>query len=218
MPDKNKLGFTLAEVLLTLTIVGIISSMVIPGLIQDTQNAELKTALKKEYGSLSQVTNLLISDYSIPSTDAASLMDGFGNYLNVAKKCTGTDYSCWHLAGYWKTVANVPITSGLNYTPAYILNDGSLVSWFNYSGGVCFSLNQAAVGTSICNVIVFDINGFKGPNKVGYDIYAATVFKNKLVPNGPTTDYNDCNRSSTSSSNTSAGYGCSSKAITGESY
>jgi len=216
MSDRNNLGFTLAEVLLTLTIVGIVSSMVIPGVVQDTQNLHLKTAWKKEYASLSQATKRLIMEYEIPSTSSATIMDGFGNYLNVAKKCTGTDYSCWHLAGYWKTIGNVPISSGLSYTPAYILNDGSLVSWFNYSGGVCSS--QAAVGTSICNVIVVDINGFKGPNKAGYDIFAATVFNNRLVPNGPLTDYNDCNRASTSSSNTSAGYGCSSKAITSETY
>ncbi len=44
-----KKGFTLAEVLITLGIIGIIAAMTIPTLLQNTDEAQLKTAWKKAY-------------------------------------------------------------------------------------------------------------------------------------------------------------------------
>ncbi len=41
-----KKGFTLAEVLITLLIIGILASLIIPAVINDTKEAELKVALK----------------------------------------------------------------------------------------------------------------------------------------------------------------------------
>ena len=48
---KNKLhkGFTLAEVLITLGIIGVIAALTIPTLINKTTNKELETAFKKNY-------------------------------------------------------------------------------------------------------------------------------------------------------------------------
>lgn len=42
-------GFTLAEVLITLGIIGVVAAMTMPALINATKNAELKTASKKGY-------------------------------------------------------------------------------------------------------------------------------------------------------------------------
>jgi len=59
--EKQK-AFTLAEVLITITIIGVIASIVIPTVINNTQNAELKATWKKAYADLSQATQRVITD------------------------------------------------------------------------------------------------------------------------------------------------------------
>ena len=50
----KKLGFTLAEVLITLVIIGVIAAMTVPTLMNNTQGQEHKTAFKKAISSINQ--------------------------------------------------------------------------------------------------------------------------------------------------------------------
>jgi prepilin-type N-terminal cleavage/methylation domain-containing protein len=84
-------GFTLAEVLITLLIIGIIASIVIPGLIQDSQQAELKTAWKKAYAELAQTFTRMGFDNGgtlkgiCSSEDDNCLKSKISPYLNFTK-------------------------------------------------------------------------------------------------------------------------------------
>ena len=49
---KNKKGFTLAEVLITLGIIGIVAAMTMPALIANHQKQVAATAVKKMYSQL----------------------------------------------------------------------------------------------------------------------------------------------------------------------
>lgn len=55
-------GFTLAEVLITLVIIGIIAAMTIPSLINKTNEQETVSALKKTYSSLSQAYQKIFAE------------------------------------------------------------------------------------------------------------------------------------------------------------
>ena len=57
---KNKLAFTLAEVLITLGIIGIVAALTLPALIQTNKNKEVETKLKKIYSVMNQA--ILISE------------------------------------------------------------------------------------------------------------------------------------------------------------
>ena len=50
----KKSGFTLAEVLITLVIIGVIAAMTIPTLLSNTNKQETKTALKKAMSIINQ--------------------------------------------------------------------------------------------------------------------------------------------------------------------
>ena len=50
-----KKGFTIAEVLITIGIIGIVAAMTIPGLIKNYQERQFKTAYKKAYSEISQI-------------------------------------------------------------------------------------------------------------------------------------------------------------------
>ena len=55
--EGNKSAFTLAEVLITLVIIGVIAAITVPTLINKTNKQEYGSKLKKAYSTLSQVTN-----------------------------------------------------------------------------------------------------------------------------------------------------------------
>ena len=56
-PENN--AFTLAEVLITLGIIGVVASMTLPALINQTRAKELQTGLKKAYSVLQTAYKLL---------------------------------------------------------------------------------------------------------------------------------------------------------------
>jgi len=51
---KNKNAFTLAEVLVTLAIIGVVAALTIPSLVTRVQDIQYKTAWKKNYSLLNQ--------------------------------------------------------------------------------------------------------------------------------------------------------------------
>ena len=63
MPGQAaRLGFTLAEVLVTLGIIGVIAALTMPSLINSTQNRELQSALNKGYSEISQALEFMKTD------------------------------------------------------------------------------------------------------------------------------------------------------------
>ena len=59
-------GFTLAEVLITLVIVGVIAAMTIPTLMNNTNKQEYVSRLKKTYSTMAQATNRIIAEEGKP--------------------------------------------------------------------------------------------------------------------------------------------------------
>ena len=73
-------GFTLAEVLITLGIIGVVAAMTMPTLINSTQGAQYKTAFKKSLTVLSQavVMNIALNDYDLSQVVAGTNYDAGG--------------------------------------------------------------------------------------------------------------------------------------------
>ena len=114
-------GFTLAEVLITLGIIGVVAAMTMPTLINSTQGAQYKTAYKKALSVMSQavVMNIALEDYDlsqvVAGTKQGTEADGeaqtlyylFNNRMNVVKVAITTDFNatdgepdCWNLVGF----------------------------------------------------------------------------------------------------------------------
>ena len=100
-------GFTLAEVLITLGIIGVVAAMTMPTLINSTQGAQYKTAYKKALSVLSQavVMNIALEDYDLSQTvagtnatadaeaaGAQSIYELFKNRMNVVKVSAAADF------------------------------------------------------------------------------------------------------------------------------
>lgn len=61
-------AFTLAEVLITLGIIGVVAALTIPTLMQKADEQATVSALKKTYSTLTQAYNLAVNDNSSPDT------------------------------------------------------------------------------------------------------------------------------------------------------
>ena len=188
-----KKGFTLAEVLITLVIIGVIAAMTIPTLMNKTNEQETVTAVKKAYSVLGQAYKKIIAENGeiIPSelgnsqAEATEKMgDMFAKHLSVVKNCgmsAGGD--CFADEGY-KQFNGSNWGNVNNFTDRYKLrlNDGmsmSVNAW-NVSSdwGTSPSLKNSI------GFIYFDINGDKAPNVVGKDVFAFYITKDDIIPVG----------------------------------
>ena len=76
----KRFGFTLAEVLITLGIIGVVAAMTIPTLISNTNGAQFKTGFKKALSTLNQaaIMNVAMEDYDFSSLAKSTDVDGQG--------------------------------------------------------------------------------------------------------------------------------------------
>lgn len=89
----RKNGFTLAEVLITLGIIGVVAAMTMPTLINQTNGAQYKTAYKKALSAISQAVtlNVALDDESFADTIAGEAgKTTAGNGATDATKTEGT--------------------------------------------------------------------------------------------------------------------------------
>lgn len=147
----KRLGFTLAEVLITLGIIGVVAAMTIPTLMNQTGGAEYKTGYKKMISVLNQVITMNIAlngdDFSTlvstPTTGAQSVYFMFVNRMNTMANPSGAA----SIGG--------PFANAANYT--LFFNDGMAIT-FPTAMNRCTAANQTG-----CQIVV-DMNGVKRPN------------------------------------------------------
>lgn len=217
-------AFTLAEVLITLGIIGIIAAITIPTLLQSTNDIELKSAWKKTYSAIAQASISVKNDnggtFSNISCSATyvsdCLRDAYSNYLKYVTTCDAYSINyygnCFHPATGLNldTIKLLNGTSSLqinSYSPYFgegasgvILSSGELVL-FKYRVPACNDPAHVEGFSTGCGWITVDVNGFKGPNTVGRDIFSIDLLEDRVVPTGMGNLSNTCNSSS-------SGQGC----------
>lgn len=164
--SKSGFGFTLAEVLITLGIIGVVAAITIPVIQSKIQDEEYKTAYRKAYSDLSQAMAQAIQEQVlIPRTGSntseasASEWAVIKNAFKVAKSCDSNNlFQCWVDAELICTGAcngNLPVVSSKGFV------DASGRAWVQYHYGY--------------NIFLVDTNGSKNPNKFGKDRWIFTL-------------------------------------------
>jgi len=184
-------GFTLAEILITLTVIGVVAALTIPTLLQNTNQAELKAAWKKTYGDISQATLSIMNDnggtVAYAFSDHNSFKNKYLEKLSYIKTCyDDTRGNCF--AGGTDSIhflnGSVYPDSWMNSTPSAILSNGTSINFY-FASSDCTSTWH---GIQNCGAINVDVNGLKKPNTVGKDIFALHVRKDGIVPFGSLDD------------------------------
>lgn len=183
---KEFSGFTLAEVLITLAIIGIVAALTIP-IIATTSENGLKVSLKKSFAQISSALNLAAQDNGgtlkgLCSTDSQNcFITTMSRYLAATKTCPMGAIlgNCWASAGKWYRGDGAVIASAWeSYVgpsmAGLILNNGSYVA-----------IDFGAVCNPYCAYMLIDVNGPKKPNTVSKDIFAFIINEpSRLVPDG----------------------------------
>ena len=220
-----KKGFTLAEVLITLAIIGVIAAISVPSLIQKTNQAELITAWKKEFATISQAANkYAFESGTIPNyTTGNKYITAFQNYVKYIKTCDSTalDGVCWHNANEWYKLNGAAYSSSFNSNTewgAAIANDGSMWAFQSGTGSCAASPTNYNDVSQRCAGVSIDVNGFKKPNTVGKDIFRVMLFADGTVTpissdtvSTGTTKINAACDSTTIDTYSEYGWGCSSE-------
>ncbi len=164
----KKAAFTLAEVLITLGVIGVVAAVTLPTLIANYQKHVTVTQLKKAYTEFSQAMQKAESDHGLMETwdfadfdTAQERLTYFGEnylfpYIKIIKKCIPTSNECW--------ADNVMSLGGRNA----LSNNGTRGSFVTANG---YSVYYWMHGSGTGLVYYVDINGFKAPNIVGKDIF-----------------------------------------------
>ena len=102
---KKLFGFTLAEVLITLAIIGVVAALSIPAVISNSQQQEFKTGLRKAVSVLnSAITMNMALDGESPY-DNANLVGYLMKHMSILKSMTITSYTSYTKYGYGATLA-----------------------------------------------------------------------------------------------------------------
>jgi len=193
----KRFGFTLAELLIVLGIIGVIAALTMPTLLSNTQGAQYKAAYKKALSVLSQavVLNIALDDYNLADTTVTgtattdqSIYTLFKNRMNVVKTTNGA-------IGYTINANGNTFTQvATNYT--LFFNDGIV---FSFPAGAVGCTKDPTLGTFSPNCKGFiDVNGQKAPNKVvkcdtgsgdtcqvtnPTDVYPVIFYDQTILPN-----------------------------------
>lgn len=219
--NKDKMkhkAFTLAEVLITLAVVGFVAAMTIPVLTAKYKEKIAYTSLKQAYSLFSQAYLRVVIDNGsaeIWDIDSANTPDGaaklyalFKPYLSKISDC-GTDEGCFYTGTYkslfGSSYAYQPSTHG-KYARGILTNGISVAFWSGGTGcSLDFSKNGTGKYTNSCGAIYVDINGNKNPNQAGVDYFKFIITAKGIFPAGEK-DYSDgynavCQYKNTSSVN-----------------
>ncbi len=213
-------AFTLAEVLITLTVIGVVAALSIPTLLSSSNATADVTQLKKTYATLSNAVKLyeaengsLKTAFSGDGSDAADVdaLNAIAPYLNIIKNC-GSDTGCFHdsalkYLGGTNEADNLDTEMNGRFGKA-ILADGTMLRVDDYSGA-CSANQGTGPLENTCGAFIVDINGAKGPNQHGRDFFHFEVTESGVYPYGAY-DTNTCETNSTTIATST---GCTAKIL-----
>lgn len=172
---KNK-GFTLAEVLITLGIIGVVAALTMPSLMANYKKQRTIAQLKKTYTILQNGFREIMAENDCDdinctglynNSDDENLKNLFEKKFKILKYCVN-DVACHNAAVYKRDGQPSEYTLYLNAPSTFILTDGAYVSY--YSDSIYTILNDCE-GDKFCAMVMVDINGAQQPNVLGDDVF-----------------------------------------------
>ena len=181
----KKLAFTLAEVLITLTVIGVVAAMVLPNLLGHYEKKTLETQTKHFYSMMTLALHNYMADNKVDDLmDSPMFCERFEEdedgcerankelksfimkYLKVALVCGESDYpsntsnTCYSVTT--KVLDKNSDAHGI-WGPNYILAHG-------------YAMRMRTPDVGWPAVIQVDVNGEAGPNRGGRDLWEMSVF------------------------------------------
>ena len=184
-----KKAFTLAEVLITLGIIGVVAALTLPSVVQNYQKRSLEVATQKFYSVMLQAIKQYMADEGVDDLRQSSLLAGdddsvevvtaqndefFKKYLK-AQICEDGCFADNYKTQTGETSYAVGKSTDYDIKGRYLLPDGMVVD----------TDNAPVIGFSDTpGGLYVDVNGLKGPNKIGYDLWSMSIFYDGTIDEG----------------------------------
>jgi len=187
-------AFTLAEILITLAVIGIVAALTIPALVSKYTEKATVTKVKKTYSLLQNAFQLAIIENGYPDEwnigdiwkddegvqhiseeGAINMSRIFSKYLNTSKVCEG-NMDC--IGGF-----DLKLLNGDNYenivdgSSSVILNDGIGVEFTPWHSHLCKEAGTTCASISIRT-------DFKNPAQYGINMFVFSITRNTIIPWG----------------------------------
>ena len=197
-------AFTMAEVLITLGIIGIVAALTIPQLIKNHEKRVLHTQFLKMYSDLNNAEklfeakeNITVHEYSknlgdpqagTEEMESTYMLKLFMQYFNGQAGATGsmsnTEEGEYRKDVYKRMLGYIPAALNGSNTSSQPCDESIIMSdiagrFFVMDNNLTGVVANAPNGPKIC----VDTNGKKGPNKYGYDWFVFTfTSKGTVIP------------------------------------
>ena len=179
-PTKVKFAFTLAEVLITLGIIGVVAAITIPGLMNNYKANKLRTQFLKTYSTVQQAFKFMQEDDVSLDPASYNRREGqvfyktYKKYLKGITDCglyTTEAFPCYNFQKeIYKTL------NGKAVVDKFLFDDGQVV----LQDGTLLAFEQPADGGNRIWVLA-DINGINNPpNRLGYDLFVFEFLDGEL--------------------------------------
>ncbi len=156
-----KNGFTMAEVLITIGIIGLVAAMTFPSIVGKYQKKVAVERLKKVYNVISQAVTMSINDY-----DDVEYWDF---------ELSAQEFMDTYLSPHFqKLVIEDPLEP--RYSKTYILPDGT-----KFYGWMFKNPHPEYHDITTYYQITVDINGNQNPNRLGRDTFVYYIFPKKSI-------------------------------------
>ena len=187
---RKRAAFTLAEVLITLGIIGVVAALTMPALIANYRHKVLETQFKKQYSIIQQALLQVENSEGMKATNAnfppTTFAPVFFKQLSVIVDCKSSGCEKMDLESAGGIYANLTSKTYKTYNKSTYINstlfdDGQVMT----TDGSFIMLNHSTSGQRI--TITVDTNGYKNsPNIWGYDLFTFDILESngKLAPMG----------------------------------
>ena len=212
---KRKIAFTLAEVLITLGIIGVVAALTLPSVITKYQDKVLINKTKKAFAQFQNILSLASVDNGTPGDNSltfpkdvssTTVTENLAKYYKGAqvcfspsqKGCSKYYYNIMYGVPQYNNNGEAVYQSGSGYK--FVTIDGTIFTVSSNRTG-CDRTRYTGIKTNSAGEIIYnpdgtpktydyysstcanidvDVNGVKGPNQYGRDVFHFWVYANKL--------------------------------------
>lgn len=216
-----KRGFTLAEVLIALTIVGVVAALTVPTFVSKNKNQAMASQLSVTVNAVENALTTMLAQEGVDDLSESEFftddLDKLNDYLKVGK--TGTSITDFYPSDKpFRGIAdNTPSALEQDITKIYQTKGGAILFYYKD-----FTEDEFNTGTAVIGDMAIDVNGTAAPNRTGRDVFYFLVGADgSLYPYGGGFEARfvdhkvsewDCNPTSLSSAN-SGGIGCTGRLV-----
>ena len=214
-------AFTLAEILITLGVIGVVAAVTMPTLVTNIQERISKEKVRTVKYKLTQATDKMKALDKIGNYDSTkAFVEELKKHLSIAKICENNELAkCWPSEKIYtvdgeKNVSDITTGSAMTAlavgskdrtTMGIVTGDGvpmilvyaknclPLDPAKSYTWSVVDGKPETNASTN-CISAIFDINGAKGPNRIGQDVRTLNSLYGYKLFTAQSMKYDDCEK------------------------